>query len=1741
MKKRIISMLLVLCMLLSLLSAFGVSAAEGDLPATLSVEPSESNNIPAAIDLYKSSTSGGGGWWGGGTTTTTYHLYLPGNTDAANCFFSWEGGLKGSDGANSYDSGAMPVPAVGETKTYTFNDGTSNTSFEVTTYQGSAHVKTMFIEIDESQGTIDAMNGDPDHETECTGIIFIDGVEHELDKMKGRGNATWSQARQKRPYNITLGKKVSSILGIEMPDKTKKFSLLANVADRSLLRNKVGYDLAYAMNIGLDSESVDLWMNGKYIGLYQVMAKNDSFVSDDGYAVENDNYKEPSIEEGGDPSFDLEGLNGPANNNTGWGVSAHEYNRITVKKIGDNLLPADENGDPIETVETLTAATALIQAYMQDLWDAVRSEDGYNAKGKYYLDYIDLTSWASMYLIQEYVKGYDANAGSLLFHRDGTADTDKLFAGPLWDLDNALGSTQVNSLLGNQVDQTDANGWFMSKLSDDKTSIYKTVGQHEDFMEEVYRVYNQYSYLFDNMSANVTALAEEIADSAAMNYKKVTQETYNTVNYGRETTKSAGTEYEQVYKATNTWEDYVDNLETFTRVRSLFFKNNLTREPENAFRVNITRGTGSEITVFDTRDTTAEGKKNPQFVYALNGETGEPSLDGTCEVNFKVEVPKEYVLTGVSAAPAENFGELQDLGNGLYRLTNVKGTVALTVATEEYVCPHVFENYVCTLCGEKAFKASFACGEGSSVTVYETQDTTGSGAADAAIGYARDSDTGALDISGEGQVNFVVKAAEGYKIKSVTAEPTSNYKNLKPPAETGEENAYRVTKVKGDVTITVKTVKLGAIPNIDFTNSADADKFEILEATEGTGIEAGKGLTLTSTREAFEPCNGQISEFAPKDVVKVPVNGDWSATLKFDFDPSGAGNGYYQFFGFYAAEGEDYNNLAGIRGGDGALQNFLREDGNVTADSADLNSTPGLASAGTYWFKLEKEGTTYTCYRSADGEEFTEMFSYADTGIEADSLVIDAYTGMTEGYAFTLKSLEFEGGGMVCQHEYETVTQEPTCTEAGLETKTCAKCGKVLSEELPALGHDYEAVMTEPTCTEAGYITYTCTRCGDRYVSEGGGTKTDFDIEITCPSDYQGQKPGNTYTNVITTQYYSTTAAKNKTVRIQLPVNYTEDKRYPVLYLLHGVGGDGSSMTGNGTTIQNMIAAGLAEEMIIVYPDMFTSKTMNGFTGFNAESMRAYDNFVNDIANDLMPFMKEHYSVKEGKENTAIAGFSMGGREALAIGLQRPDLFGFVCGISPAPGLVPGKDGFMSHEGQFTEDEVKFDAEKPFIYMICSGDRDSVVGTFPQSYHELFDKNGVAHTWWIIPGSDHGDPAISSGIYNFCKNVFKVSGGAEALGHDYQDGVCTRCGEKEPGTSCAHDYKAEVTKPTCTEKGFTTYTCSKCSDTYTGDEVAALGHDFGEWKVTTAATCTAKGVETRTCSRGDKTETRDIAVLGHDYKAVVTAPTCLEAGYTTYTCAKCGDSYVDDEVAALDHDYEEEVTEPTCLEAGYTTYTCTRCKDTYTDDEVAALGHEFKEHACIRCDAKEECPAKDFTDAPAAADWAHAGIDYCVENELMKGTSETLFSPVNSLTRAQIVTILYRIAGSPKVEYKAVFTDVADEIWYTDAILWAAEKEIVKGYPDGTFAPNKAITREQIATILYREAEGYQYGVSSIAAFPDVDKVSSYAEDAMNWAVRKGLINGIETGGVSYLAPQNNATRAQFATIIMRFQELKAE
>ena len=234
-----------------------------------------------------------------------------------------------------------------------------------------------------------------------------------------------------------------------------------------------------------------------------------------------------------------------------------------------------------------------------------------------------------------------------------------------------------------------------------------------------------------------------------------------------------------------------------------------------------------------------------------------------------------------------------------------------------------------------------------------------------------------------------------------------------------------------------------------------------------------------------------------------------------------------------------------------------------------------------------------------------------------------------------------------------------------------------------------------------------------------------------------------------------------KSCNVVLPPNYDPSKQYPVMYVLHGIGGDENSMV-NGMGVQELLAgligSGQAEEMIIVLPSQFTSKNgaAGGF-GIDQATCEAYDNFLYDISDSLIDFIEDNYSVKPGRENRAITGFSMGGREAIYCGLMRPDLFGYVGGACPAPGITPAQDMFMTHPGCMTESEMKFRdvGPEPYVFMITGGTNDSVVGDFPKQYSNTLTKNGVEHVYQSIPGGGHGADSVKPHLYTFMRYAFK--------------------------------------------------------------------------------------------------------------------------------------------------------------------------------------------------------------------------------------------------------------------------------------------------------------------------------------------------------------------------------------------------
>lgn len=262
---------------------------------------------------------------------------------------------------------------------------------------------------------------------------------------------------------------------------------------------------------------------------------------------------------------------------------------------------------------------------------------------------------------------------------------------------------------------------------------------------------------------------------------------------------------------------------------------------------------------------------------------------------------------------------------------------------------------------------------------------------------------------------------------------------------------------------------------------------------------------------------------------------------------------------------------------------------------------------------------------------------------------------------------------------------------------------------------------------------------------------------------------------------------------------------------------------------------------------------------------------------------------------------------------------------------------------------------------------------------------------------------------------------------------------------------------------------------------------FGDWTVTTEATCTEPGVRTRTCTDPGcaETETESIPALGHDWgeSVTVTEPNGAQGGRVRTACKRCGAETL-----------------------------------RFTDPEIPAY--------------------QQFDDVDLAL-WSYPGIAFCVKTGLMPGTDAHTFAPHAVTTRAQIVQILYNLAGEPAVTGTTPFTDLTND-WYQNAILWAYQTGVVAGTSATTFDPESPVTREQIAGILMGYADMVQHlkhtwTPADLSAFPDGASVSDWAQAAMADAVALELISGAETDDGIFLQPQGDAAREQVATILQGF------
>lgn len=381
---------------------------------------------------------------------------------------------------------------------------------------------------------------------------------------------------------------------------------------------------------------------------------------------------------------------------------------------------------------------------------------------------------------------------------------------------------------------------------------------------------------------------------------------------------------------------------------------------------------------------------------------------------------------------------------------------------------------------------------------------------------------------------------------------------------------------------------------------------------------------------------------------------------------------------------------------------------------------------------------------------------------------------------------------------------------------------------------------------------------------------------------------------------------------------------------------------------------------------------------------------------------------------------------------------------------------------------------------------------------------------------------------------------------------------------CDHAYKAIITPPGCETQGFTTQVCEHCGQEYYDDFVSPVGHQPD--KGVLLENHVSFGLVRFTCLTCGYSYEENMVHLYGDGE-VSREPTCSSVGRMRYECVICGENKYED-IPKLEHNSEYRVKKVTCTEDGYSGTYCENCGKGSKENVVKAKGHQFDEGviekkpgevdagilcrtcsvcgltknesipALRKCSGGKNCPLQKFSDVDHTH-WAHLGMDYAIDIGLMNGTGTgKTFEPNADMSRAMLVTVLWRYSGSPSAP-NCNFTDVKKDDWFYKAVAWAASEGVVKGMGDGSwFDPNGKVTREMLATILYRYAKMIDVDVSataSISGFPDANRVADWAKDYVKWAVAEGIISGAVKDGKTVLAPQDSGNRAVVATIMARF------
>ena len=703
-------------------------------------------------------------------------------------------------------------------------------------------------------------------------------------------------------------------------------------------------------------------------------------------------------------------------------------------------------------------------------------------------------------------------------------------------------------------------------------------------------------------------------------------------------------------------------------------------------------------------------------------------------------------------------------------------------------------------------------------------------------------------------------------------------------------------------------------------------------------------------------------------------------------------------------------------------------------------------------------------------------------------------------------------------HSYTETVTPATCSAQGYTTYTCSICGaSYVTEYMSALDHNYvdgtctrcgakdpnynehthkyQIETVEATCTRPGYTYHWCIWCGKNYIDGMTDATGHTYVNGVCSvcgvsgktnvtdSGFCGSWNGGT--NVWWTLYDDGTLvisgsgdvsglgdcdkSKVEKLVVEEGVYYLGDGMFSGCTSLKSVSLSGTACGDNTfKNCTNLTDVSLGEGMNWIGTGMF-----EGCTSLKTITLPSTLQTISDRAFAGCTKLKE-ITVPENvtwiggyafqgctslktadiKSCETIAAYAFDGCTALE-SVNLPDNLRYV-DIYAFNGCTKlNTVNYAGSEAQWKKVNIAEEGNEPLIK-----------ATLKASGHEHSFGAGV------VTAPSCTKAGYTTYTCSSCGQSYKDNY-KDALGHSYKDGKCTRCGEAESGQTHVHDYKSTVVKPTCTQPGYTNYTCS-CGSSYDDNYKDALGHRY---------------------------------FLG--------------------LCLRCGAK----DPNAHTHKYTETVTKPTCTAQGYTTYTCSACGDSYKGSYTAALGHSYKDGKCISCGAADpdyKAPVSvSFVDVPSNAFYYDA-VKWAVENGITEGVGNNKFDPEGKCTRGQVVTFLWRAAGKPTASANVSFTDVKAGSYYYEAVKWAVANGITQGVGGNRFDPEGQCTRAQVVTFLHRAKLCPTAGGS--CGFTDVP-ANAYYCDAVNWAVKTGVTQGV---GNNKFAPDDTCPRGQVVTFLYR-------